>query len=315
MRGKYTLFSLCMVAAIFVLTASTGWAAANCFVTGKYTTGTDTTKVAVAANFVAAATQLIYNCQDTGTCGTNTKYTICSDSTGNLMGNELADDYDGGFQEFGYFFAADESAQTYNSGGIYAGTGTAYVYATGIPVFIAMSSTYNNVSYLLTGQSGGSLTIPDEDLSSLAINTTDASKVAVANSSAPYGLAAYDIINSIEGFTSPQLPNFTPDWLHYCGNIGDTFNHVTNGWDGVKSGFVAKSQICNSTSGQPYNDTYIWVEFTNDAYLLTQKAIKLNSSTAATALDNYIITTLGATTSGSGWRNFIKKWCYKWPDP
>jgi hypothetical protein len=54
MRSKLVLFSLCVMAAVFVLAASSSWAEPNCTIQIPGS-GSPNVKIAVAANFVAAA--------------------------------------------------------------------------------------------------------------------------------------------------------------------------------------------------------------------------------------------------------------------
>ncbi|OPX93239.1 MAG: hypothetical protein A4E58_03108 [Syntrophorhabdus sp. PtaB.Bin006] len=309
MYSKPKLFSLCMVAAVFVLAALGSWAAPNCNWSRTNGDGDYVTTLAVAANFVPAATDLVTNCQTSGNCN-NTTYTVCSDSTGNLM-TELNNDYspDNAFTTYGYFFAADATSAEYYNG--HTGTGTAYSYAKGVPVFFAEYNAggIHAVGHLLNSQS-------DEDrslniattASGYTINTADSKYIAVANTTAPYGVKSHTIINTMMGTSLPGTIPTAYITSPLYGNIGAVFNAVTN--DTNKSGFGAKSQICSGSGG--VNTTYVYVEFTNGDYILNQKAIKLNSSTAATRLDDYINTTLGCP-SGASWQTFVTNHCYKVP--
>jgi len=310
MRFTAKLSSYFMTAAVLALTASSSWATITCNLPITQGNGANAATLAVAANFVTATTDLVTKCQNEGQCN-NTAFTICYDSTTNLK-TALNSDYSShsnAFVTYSYFFAADTSASTYDS---YNGTGTAWSYAKGIPVFFAYHDVLGDIGSLLTGQSGHALTISDSDLSPYAINTSAAGYIAVAGTGAPYGVKSHAIINSIQSL-NPGLPTSIPSYVvaPLYGNIADTFSAVgSTGTPTIKSGFVSKGQICN---GIPplYTETppqFVYVEFTNSAYLLDQKAILLNSNTAAVALDNYMTT----LKSGTEWATFVQSECYQY---
>jgi len=187
--------------------------------------------------------------------------------------------------------------------------GTAYSYARGIPVFFALSANIDNVNKLITGAT--SSTIAAADLTSYSVNTTYVTSVALANSTAPYGVAAYAILNDllpIYGSTNPvyNLPDGTrPGWVHfpYYSDIGVTMTNVTNGNN--ISGFVGKSQICGTNGQVP--STYTYIQFTDPTWTLDQKAILLdNTNSAANGLDSYI----SGMISGGTWNSWVQGKCY-----
>jgi hypothetical protein len=313
---KSRLILFCMVAVMFALGASTGWATPNC--TTTIGTGANETTVAVAANFVAAAKALITKCQTDGTCDSTTKYTICSDSTGNLEA-DMENYYDEvtGFTGYGYFFAADNTAAYYDSPS-YTGTGTSWVYAKGVPVFFGYkgntnigTSTGNLIEYL-TGQVY-TVTAACTNLSAYTVNTAQAGQVALAdNQLAPYGSAGMAILNAMQPIVSQPayvLPggHLNWSWVHYgwYSSIGGAFSAVEQTAGTINSAFVGRSQVCDSSGSVGVIDQtkYTAVQFTDASCLLTQKAILLNSDYAAGRLDYYIHNVID-------WPAFIVKYCY-----
>ncbi|OPY82237.1 MAG: hypothetical protein A4E65_00885 [Syntrophorhabdus sp. PtaU1.Bin153] len=311
MYSKFKLFSFCMIAAIFVIAASGSWASPDCTWSRQVGTGTYTTTLAVAANFVMAAKDLVTACQDGGYCN-NTKFIICSDSTSNLA-TELKSEYSShspnAYVTYGYFFAADDSTADFE--GDSGTSGADYLYANGIPVFFAKAGTLDDVSHLIThtpALSGSAYNITTSSLSGYTINTADSDYIAVAGTGAPYGVMAHTIINTMQGTSLPgTIPAYVRSPLYT--NVGNVLTAVNNGTD--TSGFGSKGQICDPSQADVDPDVWTYVAFTNSAYKLAQYAIRLNSSTAATALDTYIRTTL---MGGSGWDTFIANHCYEY-DP
>jgi len=311
MKFNARLSSYFMTAAVLAFTASSSWATITCNLPITQGSGANAATLAVAANFVTPITDLVTKCQNEGYCN-NTAFTICYDSTTALK-TALNSDYSNhsnAFVTYSYFFAADTSATDYDN---YNGTGTAWSYAKGIPVFFAYHDVLGDISSLLSGQSGHSLTINASDLSSYAINTSAAGYIAVAGTGAPYGVKSHAIINNIQSL-SPGLPTNIPSYVvsPLYSNISNTFNAVgSSGTPTVKSGFVSKGQICDGIYPK-YTDTpptYVYVEFTNSAYTLDQKSILLNSNTAAVALDNYMT----YLKNNSLWGPFVQDECYLAP--
>ncbi|NLW36826.1 MAG: hypothetical protein GXY80_15320 [Syntrophorhabdus aromaticivorans] len=265
----------------------------------------------MAANFAAAASQLITDCSASGKPCNDIKYTICSDSTGNLRtAIEAAYNSATGFATYGYFFAADTTAAKYDT---WTGTGDSYVYATGVPVFFGSYNTsgIHQVGDLINSLgSSKSMAITGSVQGNYTINTASAQYIGLANSTAPYGQMSHTLINQMQGTSLPDtIPSYvySPLW----GNIGICYDKVMD--HTTKTGFVGKSQICNGSGGVDTN-TYVYVEFTASQYLLTQKAIKLNTSDGATALDDYITSmrNISSCSTGSGsWCEFIRKYCYQ----
>lgn len=270
--------------------------------------GDSETTIAVDSNFASAVKDLVTNCQISGNCD-DTRFTICSGTTASLVA-VLDADYTNNneFATYGYFFAGDTTAQAYNG---YTGAGTAYQYAKGIPVFAAKynPSGLHAVGHLINGQSNANRSANiTTSVSGYTINTADSQYIAVTDSTVPYGAKAHTLINTMMG---TSLPGTIPSYVHspLYGNIGLAYNSVIDNTN--KSGFVAKSQLCSISGGVNTNE-YVYVEFTNPMYTVNQYAIKLNSSAAATALDNYIKTTLGCP-SGNDWTTFLTDHCYGAP--
>ncbi|OPY64156.1 MAG: hypothetical protein A4E57_03672 [Syntrophorhabdaceae bacterium PtaU1.Bin034] len=310
MRSKLVLFSLCVMAAVFVLAASSSWAAPNCTIQIPGF-GSPDVKIAVAANFVAAASQLITDCVSTGSCSTTgANYIICSDSTGNLraaMGTPCPTD-----GQYGYFFAADTSAAIYSG---CPNAGSPWSYARGVPVFFGYrNGGITDASQLIEQTSGVAATINTTVGGNYTINTTDSCLIAVADTTAPYGVKGQALISEMIGITIPPIPACVYDsstGAHgLFPNIGAVFAAIGTG--AIKSGFVGKSQICSNGEVNP--SIYTYVQFTNDAYTLDQKAIRLNSSTEVTVFDNYITYKRGLTGSDpDSWAAFAIKNCYIYP--
>jgi molybdate transport system substrate-binding protein len=296
MYTKPKVFSLCIIAAVCLLAAAGGWAEMVCTEHGD---GDDEAIIAVAANFVEPVKELVVACQTDNYCP-NTKYTICADATKKLQAA-----IDANYSAYGYFFAADTTAQVYST---HAGAGTAYQYVKGIPVFFAYYTDLVGVNNLVTGLPSTDRAYNYSNTVSTAypINTYDAQMIAVAGTAAPYGVAAHTLINGMMGTSLPgTIPGYVVNPLY--GTVTNVFDAVTT--DAAKSGFLSKSQIC-SPSGGVDTDTYVYVEFTHNDYTLQQYAIPLDTANSAvTALHSYVMTTL-AYPAGSGWVNFATNHCY-----
>ena len=137
------------------------------------------------------------------------------------------------------------------------------------------------------------------------------SYMAVAGTAAPYGRMSHAIINDIDGASLPTtIPAYVRDPLYV--NVNNVLNAVVGGTD--RSGWLSKAQICNG-SGNVNTGSYVAVSFSDSKFALHQWAIQLNTGSgyeAATALHNYINTTLGYP-SGTGWTNFLNNHCYETP--
>jgi len=301
MRVKSKVILICMMALIVAFAASGSWAVTCGSPIGG---GANTATIAVAANFVDGATALIEDCQSNGYCP-NTAFTICQDSTAALR-TEIENDYynntPNAFVTYSYFFAANTSASSYDS---FNGTGTGCSYVKGIPVFFAKRATYSDVSHLVNGLSGYSYDITTT-AAGYTVNITDAANVALANNSlAPYGAAGMNILNAMNpiygsGYTLPSgKANWS--WIHqtWFDDIGLTYDAVWAGTDGIKSGFVSKGQIWDASIPGVDPSVYIYVQFSNSAYALDQRAILLNANVAAGYLDYYIHTVLGCSGLGT----------------
>jgi len=300
--------------------ADTTVAGAECWPT--IGTGANRIRIAVASNFREPADDLIKNWFLPSTYGANTAVQICTGSTGNFNNDFNAN----GFGDYKMFFAANTTAGNYEGD---TGT-TSFVYSEGVPVLAAKKTDIPSVTGLITGKGvsvpEGNVYTVTEPLAALSanyeVNTASAQMVSVADSSAPYGVAARDILNNMMG---TSLHGTVPSWVFSGGNqtnglwnnIDQTFwavrdNSVTAGgttYDttDVKSGMIAKSSICSEIAPNVTNPSWVYVEFTNPGITLTQKAILLDPANAtASKLNDYI---QNAMTTGK-WAEFLDKNCY-----
>ena len=309
-----------------VLLNATGSFAIQCFSPIVNGTGAYATTVAVASNFYGSPSpgatrpvdigpirDLVQNHFQNSALGANTSVTICHDSTANLLAeiNNPKSTYN-----FGIFFAANSSAAISLEK---ANVNTSFLYARGVPVLFALSSTIPTVGGLITNLgSGASYNIMDDltTINSRSINTGagGASLVTVAGSGAPYGAKAQLILNTMMGISLPTPPAWVYPTL--WGNIDQTFNAVVaSGSTGVRSGFVGKSQICGGIAPNATPPLYTYVQFTDTDFVLDQRAILLaeadsaNPATAAGKLRKYIMDRIVANT----WNSFLTTHCYQNP--
>jgi len=295
--------------ALATLISVPAWAATTVCTTLTYGQAPyDTAIIAVASNFYGAAQDMVADFQ--ADYGEDTAITICHNSTTHLLaeinnGTELPAVLSGtSFPHYDYFFAANASApdSLYDDGNGSIGYAP-YSYVKGIPVFFADSDKISSTSGLIANQ--GTSTISASDLSGYAINTALTNEddiIAVASTDAPYGVKAHAIINSIQGTSLPTtIPSYVVDPLY--DNVSLVYEDVMDDKT-VTSGFGSKGQICAKIG-----DDVTYIEFTNDAYTLDQKAIQLQSSDINDALDDYLDGVIGT----SAWEDFCDDNCYGTP--
>ena len=248
---------------------------------------TNTYYVAVAANFTSTLYSWlntyyfssVNNSKYNSTNYSTYKIELCSDSTGNLKSAINA-----GTLVPIMFFAADNTAihRTINS------ISKSMEYAVGYPVLIGytggvngnnatVTKTISSVGDLVTGLTGGSQDIPatgqslsDYTLSSTLTARTDGTGVLVSDPAlAPYGLAAINVINTMEGTALSNDPDSTtiPAWLKPLA----TYSSVNKAYNaigistGANAGFASYSLICNNLPSNAY-----WVRITDSTKLTAQ---------------------------------------------
>jgi len=307
------------------LTASVGFSSgpetASTVCSDPIGTGTNRARIAVASNFYGPAQSLVRDWfQAAPTYGAGTSVIVCHDSTGNLR-NEINNGYDG----YAMLFTADETAQNYNTAG-----NEAFIYAKGVPLLAAKKDVISDVSGLITsvpalaGDFYEITEAPAELSAKYQVNTVLAEKVSVADSTAPYGQAAYLILNKMMGV---DIPSTLPSWVFSGGNstaspglwnnIDNTFaaieanSRTIGGVDydtsDVKSGIIGKSQICGEIAPNADTPAWTYVEFTHPDFIRNQKAILLDTENdAASKLNDYIQNAMGT----GDWSDFLSDNCY-----
>lgn len=237
-------------------------------------------KVAIAANFVNAMTEITaaYN------TATGNNVTFDSGATANLEATIIAG---AGDSDYDLFLAANSAAPA----DLYSNHLT-LVYSSGTPAVYATPFTY--------AQGGLELWSKTVDVSAGLPATGD---MAIANpSTAPYGLAASQVLSGTYGIT---LPNAR---VTQYNDINLTYNAVNTGAQPM--GWVARSQICtNGTFPTGYHHSY------DSGYTaIVQNGIKLaraSRSPAETAVLNDFVNYLTTNTSA---RATITKYCYALPN-
>jgi hypothetical protein len=324
---------LCVAVLAAMFTVQGAFAAADvCVAVPVGATTPYSATIGVASNFFEPAKIMLNNFQNDPT-GTGTTFLLCHNSTTALEAN---------ISNYAMLFAADDSAYDYSA----FAEGTTYEafdYARGVPVIFApktASGTMSTPAGLISGLTATELSNSSTNngpggwsgysvagTSSTGLIGTAAS-VAIAGPDAPYGQAAYKILNNMMATSLPgTLPTTPTSWIFtpLPDNISLTFNAVTtnsvdvNG-DGinentssVQAGFVGMSQIC--TPGPLAN--YVYVAFTNDEYTLAQSAAITSAvpSTALTTVESlytFIKTKMNDLTP-TGWNAFLAANCYQNP--
>jgi hypothetical protein len=280
-------------------------------------TGANRARIVVASNFYGPAQTMVKDFQ--AASATNTSIVVCHNSTGTIR-TEING---GNVPGYKMFFAADESAGNYDSA-----ENTSFVYAKGVPILAAKKDVISNVTGLITGVPAGDKATITAGAAALAasyqVNTASAQKVSVADSQAPYGVAAHSILNNMMGV---NIPTTNPSWVFTGGNwaanglwnnIDNTFaaieansltiNNIVYDTSEIKSGIIGRSQICDKIAPNVDTPTWVYVEFTHPDFIRNQKAILLDSTnTAAFGLNNYIKNAMDSTNS---WAGFLSSNCY-----
>ncbi len=294
--------------AALACSASAGWAAPTvCTSPGSYDF-----KIAVASNFFDAAQNLVLDFTAPGAPGAGLTVNICQNATTELLGEITA-----GSSGYALFLAANAAAPDSLVHSIYVPHHAASkLYAYGVPVMFAPynpPSGLQDVQTLIPGvASGVAATVDSVVTSTYALNPTTSATVAVADpTQAPYGQAAVSIILDM-GLVSTWNPPTSPTWVAYplYPNIDLTFQSVTTGSPPPNTtGFVSKGQICSGIGDNPL--LYIYIEFTNSKYTLTQKGILVKAGNATQdgygrSLFNFML----HNSDPSYWSNFLEENCY-----
>ena len=292
---------------MFAFATSPAWAQANvCTVVPS--SGTFDATIAVASNFYGPAQDLIASYTGTGQPGAGKHIQICENATAALDTQIRT-----GTSGFSLFLAANTSTPTNLQGTAFVQSGAmAKLYANGIPVLFALDATVSDVSILIPNLASGVVgSIPDNDLSSDALDPGGAATVAVANpTAAPYGDAAFKIMASMGLLSYPPTPSPVPGFLSTLyGNIDLTFQSVVSSPTPNTSGFVSKAQICTGIGFSP--PTYVYVQFTGSNYILAQSGILIASGNATQdAIGASIFSYMLSNPSPTFWPNFLNAHCY-----
>ena len=342
MQNKKIMALFVATIIVMTFTAVAGFSnSANCYTqtTSGTTAGTATNKatVGVASNFWGPVTDALLidanNIQyspalsmvkeyleylDSLVYTTPTAITVCHDSTGLLVQDASYD----------MIFGAD---QTMDSNNYSVSSPVPFVYAEGIPVFFGVRSSkggyLSNVKSLITPPDdrwdnnplkatisvNGNTGISGYSVNSTLTDANAEDSVAIAASTAPYGVAAYNILYDMDNVVLPSNP--LPKWVHdpLFTNIGLTFDSVNN--LSINSGWVAKSQICSGITGPNIADPrFVYVEFDSPAYTLEQvvgitktaEGHSDNNLTVVEGLYDYIQDEM----DGSNWNSFLTGFCY-----
>jgi molybdate transport system substrate-binding protein len=294
---------------IFALAASPA-SAATCADVGS--SGSPVAKVAVASNFFAPMIDLL----GLYTAANSNKVTVCHDSTGVLDAAIRGGNPD----NYSLFLAADTTRPHNLVGTSYVQTGAIdHLYAKGIPVLFALKTTFSSVSSLVSTQSGYAADINSSPPDALTPPTSP-NKLAVADpDKAPYGDAAFKIMDSMgvlsSAYSNPKSPPIET-WMHtpLYGNIDDTFQSVAGTSPVNQSGFVSKSQVCGGIYPTQNPPTYVYVSFSDSSFLLDQSGILIKSNngtdTAGAAIFSYMLSLSGGSPPWATWNDFLTAHCY-----
>jgi molybdate transport system substrate-binding protein len=263
--------------------------------------------IAVASNFYGPAQDLITSFTGTGKPGAGKHIRICQNATA-VLNTEIRT----GTSGYSLFLAANTTTPVGLQGTPYVQSGAmAKLYANGIPVLFALYATVNDVSILmpsLASGTWGSISYPN--LSSDPLDTSASATVAVADpNAAPYGDAAFKIMNSMGLLLYPPIHTPLPGFLSSLyGNIDLTFQSVVSSPNNT-SGFVSKAQICTGIGGS--TPTYIYVQFTNVAYMLAQSGILIASGNSTQdGIGSDIFNYMLSNSSPTFWPDFLNDHCY-----
>jgi len=262
--------------------------------------------IAVASNFFDAAQNMISDYS--ASLATPQYINICQNSTAELYG-EITASPAPGTSGYALFMAANATTpQSLQGSGYEQTSATAQLYAMGIPVLLARYATVTDIHSLIPSQSSGVWATINYQVSSAdQLNTTNAQEVAVADpAAAPYGAAAMSILGDM-GYTLSPIPS----WIHtpLYANIDLTFQSVATSPYPNKSGFVSEGQICSGIGMSP--PTYIYAEFTNSAYTLSQDLILIKSGNSTqngigSAIQNWML----SNADPGYWSGFLDENCY-----
>lgn len=197
-----------------------------------------TIKVAVAANFKDTLTTLISAYQASGATYADSTFTVTSGATGDFQSAISSGLAGGTGTPYDLFLSANQAAPVALRGSYPAYVGVPFFYAEG--KLVLWSKYGPNVS------TAGSAGFP-----SPSAYTYAGGQVAIANpSTAPYGAAAQQVLSRVAGITYPG-GSYDSIFTQYS-TIGLTYSGVaasTSASTYPDMGFIAKSQICDGTSG------------------------------------------------------------------
>jgi len=293
---------------------------ANC--AGVFGTGSKKATIAVASNFRLPAYELITAYFQASSYGDDTEVTVCGDSTATL----ITEINGGNPRDYVMLFVADESArQEFGS--------EAFTYARGVPVLAAMKAVIPDASGLITSipaLSGDVVTITEggAELGDKYQINIAAAAISVADpEAAPYGKAAELILKDMMDIDvnvgdKAELPswifsdgnasnglwnNIDRTWWAFNGNPGGDSIVAGKDTSGVKSGFIAKSQICGDIAPKEASSPYVYVEFMYPEYIRNQTAVVIDSGDpVASSLDEYIKEAM----ANGEWATFLDNNCY-----
>ncbi|WP_176256897.1 molybdate ABC transporter substrate-binding protein [Derxia lacustris] len=255
-----------------------------------------TINVAVAANFVDTLNNLITAYGSAGYTYSGANFTITSGATATLASNISTALNASNPTPYDLFFAADDTTPAALDAS-YTAVQTPWFYAQG--KLVLWSKNGPNVTSglgTITGYSAG--------------------QIAIANpSTAPYGKAAQEVLSRLHSITYPG-GSYDAKFTQYT-TIGTTYTAVNTSSPGgtASLGFVAKSQLCNGTSGAYKTGLAgTWHEYSptttvggNDHEKILQHAVAITgrpgaNASAVTDFSNFVTSTAG--------KAIIANWCY-----
>jgi len=278
---------------------------ASVLMLGTSATWAQSTTVAVAANFQGAMVQLVNAFGASGLPFSGSSFTVTYGATGDFqtaINTALA--APGGTTPYDLFFAADDT--------------TPAALRTGHPTVVQVPFRYAEGKLILWSKYG-----PNVSTSGSSGFTNPASyayangQVAIANPvTAPYGTAAQQVLSRVNAITYPGGA-YDAKFAQYT-TIGTTYTAVnasTSATTYPNVGFVAKSQLCDSSTGAirtPLTGTYF--EYTpatvngnppHDRLLQDAVAIRGRAGSTNAAVDAFI-----AYVGSTAGRAIILKNCY-----
>lgn len=197
-----------------------------------------TVKVAVAANFKDTLAKLVSGYKASGATYANSTFNVTSGATGDFQSAISSGISAGTGTPYDLFLSANEAAPVALRAGYPAYVGVPFFYAEG--KLVLWSKYGPNVS---TAGYAGFPSLPSYSYAN--------GQVAIANpGTAPYGAAAQQVLSRVAGITYPG-GGHDAIFTQYS-TIGLTFSGVdasTSSTTYPDMGFIAKSQICDGTSG------------------------------------------------------------------